>query len=89
MINQIVMPEIVRFYGIISKMFLKPKEHETSHIHAIYNEYVGLFNIKTYEMFEGDLPSKAQELVKEWLSLHSDELQEMWNKQIITKLPPL
>lgn len=40
-------------------------------------------------MFEGDLPSKAQELVKEWLSLHSDELQEMWNKQIITKLPPL
>ena len=83
------MPEIVRFYGIIIKMFFKPKEHEPSHIHAIYNEYVGVFNIKTYEMFEGDLPSKAQELVKEWLSLHSDELQEMWNKQIITKLPPL
>ena len=40
-------------------------------------------------MFEGDLPNKAQELVKEWLSLHSDELQEMWDKQIITKLPPL
>lgn len=89
LINQIVIPEIVRFYGIIIKMFFKPKEHEPSHIHAIYNEYVGLFNIKTYEMFEGDLPSKAQELVKEWLSLHSDELQEMWNKQIITKLPPL
>lgn len=47
------MPEIVRFYGIIIKMFFKPKEHEPSHIHAIYNEYVGLFNIKTYEMFEG------------------------------------
>ena len=37
------MPEIVRFYGIIIKMFFKPKEHEPSHIHAIYNEYVGLF----------------------------------------------
>ncbi len=47
LINQIVMPEIVRFYGIIIKMFFKPKEHEPSHIHAIYNEYVGLFNIKT------------------------------------------
>lgn len=46
------MPEIVRFYGIIIKMFFKPKEHEPSHIHAIYNEYVGLFNIKTYEMFK-------------------------------------
>ena len=45
--------------------------------------------IKTYEMFEGDLPAKAQELVTEWLSLHSTELQEMWDKQIITKLPPL
>lgn len=41
------MPEIARFYGIIIKMFFKPKEHEPSHIHAIYNEYVGLFNIKT------------------------------------------
>lgn len=54
-----------------------------------YNEYVGLFNINTFEMFEGDLPQKAQELVTEWLSLHSDELQKMWDKQIITKLPPL
>ena len=54
-----------------------------------YNEYVDLFNIKTFEMFEGDLPQKAQELVTEWLSLHSDELQKMWDKQIITKLPPL
>ncbi len=50
---------------------------------------IGLFNIKTFEMFEGDLPKKAQELVTEWLSLHSDELQEMWDKQKITKLPPL
>ena len=54
-----------------------------------YNEYVDLFNIKTFEMFEGDLPQKAQELVTEWLLLHSDELQKMWDKQIITKLPPL
>lgn len=29
------MPEISRFYGIIIKMFSKPKEHEPSHIHAI------------------------------------------------------
>ncbi len=53
------MPEIVRFYGIVIKMFFKPKEHEPSHIHAIYNEYVGLFNIKTFEMFEGDLPKEG------------------------------
>ena len=49
--NRYNIPEIVRFYGIVIKMFFKPKEQETSHIHAIYNEYVGLFNISTFEMF--------------------------------------
>ncbi len=41
------------------------------------------------EMTDGDLPLKAQNLVKEWLSAHQDELQTMWNTQQIEKLPPL
>ena len=53
------MPEITRFYGIVIKMFFKPKEHEPSHIHALYGEYVGEFNIRTFKMIEGDLPPKA------------------------------
>jgi hypothetical protein len=83
------MPEITRFYGIVIKMFFKPKEHEPSHIHAIYGEYVGEFNVQTLEMIEGDLPQKAQDLVKEWLEKYKDDLQEMWNTQNIRKLPPL
>ena len=83
------MPEISRFYGIIIKMFFKPKEHEPSHIHALYGEYVGIFNIKTHEMIDGDLPIKAQSLVKEWLQINEQKLQEMWNTQKIEKLPPL
>lgn len=83
------MPEITRFYGIIIKMFFKPKEHEPSHIHALYGEYMGEFNIKSMEMIQGDLPKKAQELVVEWLSSYQDALQEMWDSQQIRKLPPL
>ena len=83
------MPEVSRFYGIVIKMFFKPKEHEPSHIHALYGEYVGMFNIKTHEMTDGDLPQKAQNLVKEWLALNDKKLQEMWDTQTITKLPPL
>lgn len=83
------MPEISRFYGIIIKMFFKPKEHEPSHIHALYGEYIGIFDLKSMEMTDGDLPLKAQNLVKEWLSAHQDELQTMWNTQQIEKLPPL
>lgn len=83
------MPEISRFYGIVIKMFFKPKEHEPSHIHALYGEHIGIFNIKTFEMTEGDLPRKAQELVTEWLKINHEELQKMWDNQNIQKLPPL
>lgn len=75
------MPELSRFYGIIIKMFYKPKEHEPSHIHAIYGEFVGLYNLQTLELMEGDLPTHAQELVLEWLKIHQNELIEMWSKQ--------
>ena len=43
----------------------------------------------TFEMTEGDLPNRAQKMVKEWLNEHKDELQEMWETQKIFKLPPL
>ena len=83
------MPEIARFYGIIIKMFFKPKEHDPAHIHALYNEFIGVFDIHTYEMTEGDMPLRAQQLVKEWLAVHKDELLKMWQTQHIVKLPPL
>lgn len=83
------MPEISRFYGIVIKMFFKPKEHEPSHIHALYGEYVGLFDLKTQTMTAGDLPDNAQRLVTDWLKIYSSELQDMWNTQNIQKLPPL
>ena len=83
------MPEVSRFYGIVVKMFFKPKEHDPSHIHAIYGDYVGVFDLESAEMTDGDLPLTAQRLVKEWLGLHRNELEEMWRTQRIVQLPPL
>ena len=40
-------------------------------------------------MTEGDLPQKAQSIVKEWLQLNTEKLEKMWNSQKIEKLPPL
>ena len=40
-------------------------------------------------MTDGDLPPKAQSLIKEWLQIHDSELQKMWDSQKIIKLPPL
>ena len=81
------MPEIARFYGIIIKLFFG--DHPPPHFHAIYGEYMGLFNLDTLEMIEGDLPNRASKLVIEWASLYQKELKEMWDKQQFNKLPPL
>ncbi|MBE6015823.1 MAG: DUF4160 domain-containing protein [Lachnospiraceae bacterium] len=83
------MPEITRFYGIIIKMFFKPKEHEPSHIHALYGEFVGIIDISSGKMVKGDLPKRAQELVEEWILQQGDKLQKMWDTQKVYKLPPL
>ena len=81
------MPEIARFYGIIIKLFFG--DHPPPHFHAVYGEYVGLFNIETLEMIEGDLPNRAKKMIAEWSQKHKIELNEMWNQQEFRKLPPL
>jgi hypothetical protein len=81
------MPEIARFYGIVIKLFFG--DHPPPHFHAVYGEYVGLFNIDTLEMIEGDLPNRAKKLVIEWATINRDELKYMWDTQEFHKLPPL
>ena len=81
------MPEIARFYGIIIKLFFG--DHPPPYFHAVYGEHIGLFNIETIEMIEGDLPNRAKKLVFEWASLNQNELMNMWNEQEFRKLPPL
>ncbi len=81
------MPEITRFYGIVIKLFFG--DHPPPHFHAVYGECVGLFNIDTLEMIEGDLPNRAKKLVLEWAAINKNELKQMWDKQEFRKLQPL
>jgi len=82
------MPEIARFYGIVVKIFFG-KEHNPPHFHAVYGEYNGYFDMNTLEMIEGDLPKKAQELIKEWAQKYQFELSKMWETKELKKLPGL
>lgn len=52
-------------------------------------EYVGVIDLKTLQMLEGDLPIKALNLVQEWAILHQKALQHMWESQDFQQLPPL
>ena len=83
------MPVIARFYGIIIKMYYSQSEHGIPHFHAVYGEYNAIFDIQTLEMLEGDLPVRAQRLVKEWGTQYQQELLRMWNSREFKRLPGL
>ncbi len=81
------MPVIARFYGIVVKMYFR--EHGVPHLHAIYGELNGVFALETLDLIEGDLPARAERLVREWAQLHRAALLEMWKTQQFRQLPGL
>lgn len=83
------MPVIARFYGILIKMYFSQSEHGAPHFHALYGEHNGVFDAKTLEMLEGDLPARAQRLIRQWSAQYQNELLEMWNTNQFMQLPGL
>ena len=70
------MPTISVFYGILIQMFWR--EHAPPHFHALYAEHEALIDIRTLAVIRGSLPHRALTLVREWATLHHDELIEDW-----------
>ena len=83
------MPVIARFYGILIKMYFAQAEHGIPHFHALYGEHNGVFAIESLELLEGDLPPRAEKLVREWATPITAELLEMWVTQEFRQLPGL
>ncbi len=83
------MPVLSRFYGIIIRMYFLQSEHNPPHIHAIYNDDVAAIDFMTGTVLEGHLPSKAMNMVQEWISIHREELKIIWETQEFKSLPPL
>ena len=81
------MPVIARFYGIAIRMYFK--EHGVPHFHVIYGDFSAVFEIETLGMIEGELPQRAQRLVREWAAQHQADLQEMWKTQRFHELSGL
>ncbi len=83
------MPVLSRFYGIIIRMYFLQSDHNPPHIHALYNEDAAAIDFMTGEVLDGHLPPKALALVREWVSLHKNDLQKIWETQEFKQLPPL
>ena len=65
------------------------KEHGRPHFHALYGEFNAVFDIETMEAIEGDLPARAERLVREWAENYRAELLQMWKMQQFKQLPGL
>lgn len=83
------MPVLSKFYGITIRMYFLQSEHNPPHIHAIYGEDVAAIDFMTGEVIDGNLPQKALSLVREWVGIHKETLQEIWETQQFIKIPPL
>jgi len=72
------MPEICRFLGIVIRMYYD--EHDPPHLHAEHGENKVLMDFRG-NILRGDLGSRAAtRLVREWIDLHTDELQADWER---------
>ena len=88
------MPEISRFFGIIIRMYVElGAPHHHPHLHAYYQNAVGIYRIDQIEMIEGSLSKREQRLVEAWVVLHQNELLENWERlqssELPFKIPPL
>ena len=59
------MPEISRFFGIIIRMYVElGAPHHHRHLHAYYQNAVGIYRIDHIDMIEGTLSRREQRLVE-------------------------
>jgi hypothetical protein len=89
--NVRIVPTISAFYGIFIRMFFN--DHPPPHFHARYGEFEATVAIDTLELIEGELPSRALNLVREWAMIHQEELREDWElcrtNAVPAKIQPL
>lgn len=83
------MPVLSRFYGIVIRMYFQQAEHNPPHIHALYGEDMAAVDIQTGAVLEGHLPPKALAMVREWATIHKNDLLQMWETQEFRSLSPL
>ncbi|MFH1260218.1 MAG: DUF4160 domain-containing protein [Elusimicrobiota bacterium] len=85
------MPIISKFFGIMIRLFYD--EHNPPHLHAEYQQKKAVFDFRG-NIIRGALSSKtATKLIREWIDLHSTELEDDWKLskagKEIKKIAPL
>ena len=77
LLENINMPELSRFLGIIITMYFN--DHSPPHFHVLYNEYDAEIEINNLTVLNGKLPARVLGIAMEWAELHKEELMDNWN----------
>lgn len=72
------MPIISVFFGIVIRINFS--DHNPPHLHADYQGFEALFDIRTGEVIAGGLPRAAKRLVSDWIALNQAALAENWDR---------
>jgi hypothetical protein len=77
------MPLISSFYGVLIYMyFMDNRQHNSPHIHAMYQGAEAVFSIETAELLDGKFPLRQTRLVQAWIELRREELIADWSLAI-------
>jgi hypothetical protein len=79
------MPELSRFFGIVILMYFR--DHPPPHFYTRYGEHEAKFSIENGKLIEGYMPKRAASFIREWYSLHVDELWAAWNAAAARQTP--
>ena len=78
------MPLISSFYGVlIYRYFMDNRQHNTPHIHAMYQGQEAVFAIDTADLIDGEFPPKQTRLVQAWIELRREELVADWSLAVV------
>lgn len=71
------MPRISMFFGIVIYMYYD--DHFPPHFHGQYGGSEAMFDFEG-NLIKGFVSMGAVKLIKEWVSLHKNELEENWER---------
>ena len=82
------------FYGLIVRMYyFDNQQHNTPHIHVIYQDNEAVIEVPSGNLLAGQLPPAKMKLFIAWIEIHQDELMADWqlalNGDQVFKIDPL
>ena len=55
------------------------QDHAPPHFHAKYSGHDAAITIEDLRVANGEIPTRAERMVRRWASIHQDELVDAWN----------